>query len=243
MFDENNQGTEDIFEATEPLDSPKPGGPTPPAKPAAPPARPALPAASPSAPVRAATAPQPVLRAVPRTPTPIIGDSEEPSKLITSKAVIVLLSALILIGVFIWVLRLLVMKTIPGGPVTNTNTPAVNVPVTVPNIPGPSDAASNNGAVNVPTTQPLPPPDTDHDGLTDEEEMRLGTNPSSPDTDNDGLTDFDEVKVYHSNPLNPDTDGDGFKDGDEVKKGFDPNKGGGAKLFDLQSGIKNLNAK
>ncbi|MFA6588186.1 MAG: hypothetical protein WCT08_03895 [Patescibacteria group bacterium] len=49
------------------------------------------------------------------------------------------------------------------------------------------------------------------------------------DSDNDGLTDVQEI-VYGTSPNNPDTDGDGYLDGPEVSGGFDPLKGGGAKL-------------
>jgi hypothetical protein len=49
------------------------------------------------------------------------------------------------------------------------------------------------------------------------------------DSDADGLTDAQE-KIYSTNANNPDTDGDGFLDGAEVSGGYDPLKGGGAKL-------------
>ncbi len=72
--------------------------------------------------------------------------------------------------------------------------------------------------------------DTDGDGLTDREEVQLRTDTRNRDTDADGLSDFDEVRTYGTNPLVPDTDGDGFSDKSEVEAGFDPLKGGGAKL-------------
>ncbi len=75
--------------------------------------------------------------------------------------------------------------------------------------------------------------DSDGDGLTDEQEQKLGTNPNKADTDGDGLTDGSEVNVFHTDPLNPDTDGDGHSDGYEVINGFDPLKGGGARLFNI----------
>jgi len=75
--------------------------------------------------------------------------------------------------------------------------------------------------------------DSDNDGLSDKEERLLGTDPYNFDTDGDGLTDYAEVRIYKTDPLNPDTDGDGYSDGDEVINGFDPNKGGGARLFDV----------
>ena len=74
--------------------------------------------------------------------------------------------------------------------------------------------------------------DSDGDGLSDVEEKKYSTDPYSVDTDKDGLTDRAEVKIYHTDPLNPDTDGDGHKDGEEVINGFDPRKGGSAKLFE-----------
>lgn len=114
-------------------------------------------------------------------------------------------------------------------------TPVVTTP--------PAPAPAPTPAVLPPPTQPttITPVDSDNDRLSDAEEAQYGTNPYDPDTDHDGLTDYEEVKVYHTNPLNPDTDGDGFKDGDEVKGGFDPNKGGGAKLLDLQKALDNSN--
>ena len=73
--------------------------------------------------------------------------------------------------------------------------------------------------------------DSDNDDLTISEETNTyKTDPLKPDTDADGLKDGDEVKIYKTDPLNPDTDGDGFKDGVEVAGGFDPLKGGGARL-------------
>lgn len=75
--------------------------------------------------------------------------------------------------------------------------------------------------------------DSDNDGLGDEEEKQLGTNPNNFDTDGDGLTDKVEVRIYHTDPLKKDTDGDGYNDGDEVVNGFDPTKGGGARLFNV----------
>lgn len=53
----------------------------------------------------------------------------------------------------------------------------------------------------------------------------------SKDTDEDGLTDSEEA-VYQTNANAKDTDGDGYYDGAEVAAGFDPAKGGGAKLAD-----------
>ena len=95
--------------------------------------------------------------------------------------------------------------------------------------------APAGGNVNTNTTnQPAPGDiDTDKDGLSDEEERSLGTNLKNPDTDSDGLIDRAEVKIYKTDPKNPDTDGDGFSDGNEVINGFDPNRGGGARLFDV----------
>lgn len=76
--------------------------------------------------------------------------------------------------------------------------------------------------------------DSDSDGLTDtEEELQFKTNPYSADTDNDGLTDWAEIKLYKTDPLNFDTDDDGYKDGEEVVKGYDPNRGGNARLFEV----------
>src|SRR3989338_6890402 len=59
------------------------------------------------------------------------------------------------------------------------------------------------------------------------------TSPLTPskDTDEDGLTDSEEA-VYQTNVNVKDTDGDGYYDGAEVASGFDPAKGGGAKLAD-----------
>ncbi|MFA5047931.1 MAG: hypothetical protein WC516_02715 [Patescibacteria group bacterium] len=74
--------------------------------------------------------------------------------------------------------------------------------------------------------------DSDGDGLNDEEEKKYGTDPYSVDADRDGLTDRAEVKIYHTNPLNPDSDSDGNRDGEEVINGYDPARGGGAKLFE-----------
>lgn len=53
----------------------------------------------------------------------------------------------------------------------------------------------------------------------------------SKDTDEDGLTDSEEA-VYQTNVSVKDTDGDSYYDGAEVAAGFDPAKGGGAKLAD-----------
>lgn len=53
----------------------------------------------------------------------------------------------------------------------------------------------------------------------------------SKDTDEDGLTDSEEA-VYQTNVNVKDTDGDSYYDGAEVAAGFDPAKGGGAKLAD-----------
>ena len=75
--------------------------------------------------------------------------------------------------------------------------------------------------------------DSDGDGLTDAEELELKTNPNNADTDSDGLTDWAEIKLYNTDPLNPDTDSDGYKDGEEVVKGYDPNRGGNARLFEV----------
>ena len=49
------------------------------------------------------------------------------------------------------------------------------------------------------------------------------------DADNDGLSDADEL-IFGSSVLGQDSDGDGFDDGLEVRTGFDPMKGGAAKL-------------
>ena len=59
------------------------------------------------------------------------------------------------------------------------------------------------------------------------------TSPLTPskDTDEDGLTDSEEA-VYQTNINVKDTDGDSYYDGAEVASGFDPAKGGGAKLAD-----------
>lgn len=75
--------------------------------------------------------------------------------------------------------------------------------------------------------------DSDLDGLTDAEEVKLKTNPNNADTDSDGLTDWAEIKLYNTDPLNPDSDGDSYKDGEEVVKGYDPNRGGNARLFEV----------
>src|SRR3972149_7370002 len=56
----------------------------------------------------------------------------------------------------------------------------------------------------------------------------------SKDTDEDGLTDSEEA-VYQTNVNMKDTDGDSYYDGAEVASGFDPAKGGGAKLADSTS--------
>lgn len=56
----------------------------------------------------------------------------------------------------------------------------------------------------------------------------------SKDTDEDGLTDSEEA-VYQTNVSVKDTDGDSYYDGAEVAAGFDPAKGGGAKLADSTS--------
>lgn len=91
---------------------------------------------------------------------------------------------------------------------------------------------NTNANVNTNTNVPLGK-DSDNDGLSDEEEKQLGTNPSNFDTDGDGLTDRVEVRIYHTDPLKKDTDGDSYNDGDEVVNGFDPTKGGGARLFNV----------
>lgn len=92
-----------------------------------------------------------------------------------------------------------------------------------------------SGTDNSPQTQIVTnlEKDSDGDGLTDIEELKLGTNPYSADTDSDGLTDWAEIKIYKTDPLNPDSDGDGFKDGEEVINGYDPARGGGARLFEV----------
>ena len=120
---------------------------------------------------------------------------------------------------------------IPIIPSANTNKPndgyinnpvvgSAGNPVIPSSTPSSTTSSTSNGLNN----------DNDVDGLTDGEERSLSTDPMNPDTDNDGLTDYAEVRLYHTNPLNPDTDGDGYKDGTEVIGGFDPNKGGGARL-------------
>lgn len=53
---------------------------------------------------------------------------------------------------------------------------------------------------------------------------------SAVDTDHDGLSDNDEINIWHTDPNNPDTDHDGFPDGVEAQNGYDPLRGGGAKL-------------
>jgi hypothetical protein len=53
---------------------------------------------------------------------------------------------------------------------------------------------------------------------------------SAVDSDHDGLSDADEINIWHTDPHDPDTDHDGFSDGLEVQNGYDPLRGGGAKL-------------
>ncbi len=86
---------------------------------------------------------------------------------------------------------------------------------------------NQNQDLNQPTGSSL---DLDNDGLTDELEIERETNPNKFDTDEDGLSDFEEVEIYYTNPTIKDTDGDGYTDGEEVKSGYDPLRGGGARL-------------
>jgi hypothetical protein len=50
------------------------------------------------------------------------------------------------------------------------------------------------------------------------------------DSDHDGVPDKDEINIYKTDPLKADTDGDGFKDWVEINSGYDPLKGGKARL-------------
>lgn len=94
----------------------------------------------------------------------------------------------------------------------------------------PVDLNVNDNEDLPPENPPVTNNDTDNDGLTDEQEETLGTDPLKFDTDIDGLNDFEEIEIYHSDPLKADTDGDGYSDGSEVQQGYDPLKGGGAKM-------------
>lgn len=96
----------------------------------------------------------------------------------------------------------------------------------IPAVSETSTSAQNQPIINLEK-------DSDGDGLTDVEEVELKTNPNDADTDSDGLTDWAEIKLYNTDPLNPDSDGDGYKDGEEVVKGYDPNRGGNARLFEV----------
>lgn len=121
---------------------------------------------------------------------------------------------------------------------TSANTPATETPsqnnqvANTPNgtvIPAIPEATTSTQNQTVASSEK----DSDGDGLTDAEELVLKTNPNSADTDSDGLTDWAEIKIYKTDPLNPDSDGDGYKDGEEVIEGYDPARGGGARLFDV----------
>lgn len=141
---------------------------------------------------------------------------------------ILVISALVVIGITGLLVFVLSRPKAAGQPL-------VNVPLNK------ALETTTNLSVNAPA--PQAPIDTDSDGLSDEEEALAGTLINNPDTDSDGLTDYEEVKIYKTNPLNADTDGDGFLDGNEVKGGFDPNLGGGAKLLNLNNEINKLNQK
>jgi hypothetical protein len=98
------------------------------------------------------------------------------------------------------------------------------------------DGVPDNDEIYTYKTDPLKA-DTDGDGFSDFAELNSGFSPHNPervrlednDQDIDGLNDRQELR-YKTDILNPDTDEDGFKDGYEIAKGFDPLKGGGAKL-------------
>ena len=125
------------------------------------------------------------------------------------------------------------------GQNTNANTNAINNAVLNQNVNNQNaagvvnESASTSTNTNATVNISAGAPDSDSDGLTDEEEKALGTDPNKWDTDDDSLGDRAEVKIYKTDPLNPDTDGDGFKDGEEVIKNYDPNKGGGARLYEV----------
>ncbi|MBI5728576.1 MAG: hypothetical protein HY984_02380 [Candidatus Magasanikbacteria bacterium] len=159
----------------------------------------------------------------------------EKPNIVTPRLLVTVLGAVIIIGVVGGVGWFLISRL--GGSASSSVPPVANIPPQNLNV---APVAANVPPVNQPVAAAV---DSDGDGLTDVEEKALGTDPLKIDTDNDGLTDYEEVKVYHTNPLNPDTDGDGYKDGDEVKNGYDPLKGGGARLLDINAAIKNINTK
>lgn len=154
-------------------------------------------------------------------PLPEIQESKPASKKLVLVAIVVVLVVVVLIAVLVgfWLVRR------GEEPVTPTQ-PVVTTPV-VPELL----EFSTEPVIAEPEIEPEPI-DTDGDGLTDAEEISLGTSPIVADSDDDGLSDFEEVRTWLTDPLLADTDGDGFNDGDEVAGGFDPKRGGGAKLLE-----------
>ena len=98
------------------------------------------------------------------------------------------------------------------------------------------DGVNDSDEINIYYTNP-DNPDSDGDGYNDWIELNNGYSPYSGgkmklennDADYDGLTDKMEL-AFHTDPTNPDSDGDSFLDGDEVNGGYDPARGGKAKL-------------
>jgi len=154
---------------------------------------------------------------------PVMPPIEEVRGKFPWKAIVVVLTVVLVIGAAAALAYVLIASRTPVGPEID-NAQATNPLPTVQEKPvtAVQDAPSPAPSVVAPT-------DRDKDGLSDADEAKLGTSPTSPDTDADGLFDKEEVQTYHTDPLNPDTDGDGYLDGGEVKGGYDPN--GPGKLF------------
>ncbi len=161
---------------------------------------------------------------------PVFEELAEKPRLFSARLAVLIVAALVIVGGAVYLFMYLMNRPAAPAPASSTNespvVPSANQPAVVPPVE------------NVPAVV-----DTDGDRLSDSEEASIGTSAGNPDTDADGLTDYEEAKVYRTNPLLPDTDGDGFQDGAEVRGGYDPNRGGGAKLLDLQAGINSLNQR
>ncbi len=161
---------------------------------------------------------------------PAFEELSEKPRLFSARLAVLIVAAVVIVGGLVYLVMYFVNRPASPVPAASTNQ--------APSVPVANEPAIIPPVENVPQIV-----DSDGDRLPDPEESALGTSPSNPDTDADGLTDYEEAKVYRSNALLPDTDGDGFQDGAEVQGGYDPNRGAGAKLLDLQAGINSLNQK
>lgn len=157
---------------------------------------------------------------VPPTTVPMPEELEERPRAVGPRLIIFVIIGLIILGLIGWLVWQFLLRPSPA-PAPAVPTPSVP---TAPALGPPAEAQPSAGREL----------DSDQDRLTDEDEARWGTDPFNPDTDNDNLNDYEEVRVFRTDPLDPDSDGDGFLDGDEVSAGYDPNKGGGTKLLNLE---------